>query len=221
MAEWKGRAEPRIVIATSGADADGLGALIRAAWPAARIRVVPRGESERARPHDLFWDADGILAAGADAGLEGLAAAARYARQRDVPFLGVNAGFAAAVLDHIRDVAGLSATEAELFSPAAASVRRCRLVRETVLARAYRADEIEARCAAGYEYGGLYRDHMAQAGLLPAAEWPDGRVAAVALPRHKFYAGTQFLPAGASDPLLHMFCVYAQEFADTRPDADL
>ena len=91
---------------------------IYAVCPTAQLRLVAPDQLARARLHSLLWDVDGVAAVGGIDGngsMEGMAAVARYARQRDIPFLGLGAGFAAAVVDYIQDVLGLSVNAADVF----------------------------------------------------------------------------------------------------------
>ena len=110
-----------------------------------------------------------------------MAAAARYARQRDIPFLGLGAGFAAAVLDYIRDVLGLEADAADVLVPSGGGADCFGLAPGSALAAAYGRQEIEAQGAGAFGMSGLYRAQMEQAGLRVTATDPRGEMAAAEL----------------------------------------
>ena len=206
----------RIALAADGAQTLEQG--LRAVCPAVEVRRVEPAALACARIHGLLWDVDGIAAAGGIDSVEGMAAAARYARQRDIPFLGLGAGFAAAVLDYIRDVLGLEADAADVLVPSGGGADCFGLAPGSALAAAYGRREIEAQGAGAFGMSGLYRAQMEQAGLRVTATDPRGEMAAAELLRHKFYVGALFLPAPAPAPLLRAFCAAAQELARTRPD---
>ena len=210
----------RIALAAAGAH-KALEKGIYAVCPSAQLRLVAPDQLARARLHSLLWDVDGVAAVGGIDGngsMEGMAAVARYARQRDIPFLGLGAGVAAAVLDYIQDVLGLSVNAADVFVHNGYGRDSCRLLPGSMLAAAYGQRDIEAQYIGEYGLRGPYRAQLERAGLRVAAEDPRGDMAAAELARHKFYVGARFLPAPAPDPLLRAFCAAAEELARTRPD---
>ena len=66
---------------------------------------------------DLLKDVDGILVPGGfgDRGIEGKIAAARYAREQEVPYLGICLGMQVAVIDYARNRAGLDGAHSTEF----------------------------------------------------------------------------------------------------------
>ncbi|MDN3518399.1 CTP synthase [Aquisalimonas lutea] len=72
------------------------------------VRSVDSEEIERLGPEQLA-DVDAILVPGGfgERGVEGKIAAARYARENDIPYLGICLGMQVAVIDYARHVAGL------------------------------------------------------------------------------------------------------------------
>ena len=70
-------------------------------------------------PGDILGDVDGILVPGGFGvrGVEGKIAAARYARENGVPFLGVCLGFQIATIEIARDVLGLEGADSTEFEP--------------------------------------------------------------------------------------------------------
>lgn len=153
---------------------------IYAVCPSAQLRLVAPDQLARARLHSLLWDVDGVAAVGGIDGngsMEGMAAVARYARQRDIPFLGLGAGFAAAVLDYIQDVLGLSVNAADVFVHNGYGRDSCRLLPGSMLAAAYGQRDIEAQYIGEYGLRGPYRAQLERAGCAwrqrtRAAIWP-------------------------------------------------
>ena len=73
------------------------------------------------RAWHLVCQADGILVPGGfgSRGIEGMVAAARYARENDVPYLGVCLGLQVAVMDVVRHVLGVAGLTSMEFDPSA------------------------------------------------------------------------------------------------------
>ncbi|EEQ37784.1 putative CTP synthase [Clavispora lusitaniae] len=73
------------------------------------------------RAWHLVCQADGILVPGGfgSRGIEGMVAAARYARENDVPYLGVCLGLQVAVMDVVRHVLGVAGSTSMEFDPSA------------------------------------------------------------------------------------------------------
>ncbi|XVH32382.1 CTP synthase [Haloferacaceae archaeon DSL9] len=78
-------------------------------------------DSDEMRDHhtERLQDADGIVVPGGfgSRGTAGKLEAIRYARERDVPFLGLCLGFQLAVVDHARHVAGLEGAHSAELDP--------------------------------------------------------------------------------------------------------
>lgn len=67
----------------------------------------------------LVCQADGILVPGGfgSRGIEGMIAAAKYARENDVPYLGVCLGLQVAVIEHVRNILGHTNSTSMEFDP--------------------------------------------------------------------------------------------------------
>jgi CTP synthase len=168
---------------------------------------------------------DGILVAPGfgTRGTEGKVAAARYARERGVPYLGICLGMQIAVIEFSRNVAGLggaNSTEFEErpvhpvidFMPEQRAVTEkgatmrlgaypCILKPGSKAHQAYGALEISERHRHRYEVNNDYRDRLAQHGLIFSGTSPDGRlVEMIELGDHPYYVGCQFHPEFKSRP---------------------
>ncbi|MBP1041406.1 CTP synthase [Vagococcus sp. BWB3-3] len=175
---------------------------------------------------ELLKDADGILVPGGfgDRGLEGKIEAIRYARENDVPFLGICLGMQLACVEFARNVVKLPdagsaennptvthniidlMTDQENVTELGGTLRLglypCQL---KVGSRAWQAygeqAVVEERHRHRYEFNNEYREIMAEKGLVFSGVSPDNRlVEIVELPAHKFYVAAQFHPELISRP---------------------
>ncbi len=169
---------------------------------------------------------DGILVPGGfgDRGLEGMILAIQYARENDVPFLGICLGMQLACIEFARDVAGLedsNSTEVdphcknniidlmadqthieEMGGTQRLGLYPCKLKKNTRTAAAYNnEDVIQERHRHRYEFNNSYRKILAEKGLTFAGTSPDDHlVEVVELSDHKFFVGSQYHPEFLSRP---------------------
>ena len=168
--------------------------------------------------------ADGILVPGGfgGRGIEGKIAAAKYARENDVPYLGICLGMQTAVIEFARDVLGISDADSSEFSPAGAhsvidimpdqlgvkmggtmrlGAYPCKVREGTKLFAAYGEALISERHRHRFEFNNDYRAAFEGAGMVLSGTSPDGRlVEAVEIPRNRFFVGVQFHPEFKSRP---------------------
>jgi CTP synthase len=172
----------------------------------------------------LDW-ADGILVAPGfgTRGTEGKVAAAKFARENNVPYFGICLGMQIAVIEFARHVAGLEdANSTEFddktahpvidFLPEQRNVTEkgatmrlgaypCVLVPGTKAALAYGAQEISERHRHRYEVNNTYRELLTSHGLVVSGTSPDKRlVEMIELADHPYYVGCQFHPEFKSKP---------------------
>lgn len=171
-------------------------------------------------------DADGILVPGGfgDRGIEGKIEAIRYARENDIPFLGICLGMQMACVEFARNVAGLEdANSAEtvpdtpnniidlmadqenienLGGTLRLGLYPCKLKKGTKTATAYdNAEVIQERHRHRYEFNNGYRELFEDQGMVFSGVSPDNRlVEIVELPEKKFFVGCQFHPELISRP---------------------
>ena len=185
-------------------------------------------DSEELSPEEVeetLGGMDGILIPGGFGyrGIEGKIAAVKYARENDIPFLGICLGMQVAVIEYARNVLGLSQANSHEFDegtpdavidlmPDQVDVNEkggtmrlgaypCAIVEGSVLERAYGVPEIQERHRHRYEFSNRYREPMQRAGLKLGGLSPDGRlVEAVELPQNKFFVGVQYHPEFKSRP---------------------
>lgn len=176
--------------------------------------------------HALLKDADGILVPGGfgDRGIEGKIEAIKYARENDVPFLGICLGMQMACVEFARNVVGLEdANSAEtdqntpnniidlmadqenvenLGGTLRLGLYPCKVKKGTVTATAYDEEEVvQERHRHRYEFNNNYRQMFEAHGLVFSGVSPDNRlVEIIELPEKKFFVGCQFHPELISRP---------------------
>ena len=173
----------------------------------------------------LLGDCAGLIVPGGfgDRGVEGMIAAARYARERDVPYLGICLGMQVAVIEFARHVCGLSGANSGEFDPASPhkvidflpdqsdTVNKggtlrlgawpCRIQPGSRMAACYGREEISERHRHRYEFNNDYRQPLRDAGLTLCGLSPDGHIVeAVELSEKRFFVGVQFHPEFKSRP---------------------
>ena len=166
-------------------------------------------------PGNILGDVDGILVAGGFGvrGVEGKIAAARYARENGVPFLGVCLGFQIATIEIARDVLGLEGADSTEFEPGTkhpvifimpeqAGVTQMggtmRLGAQTVLV----ADTISERHRHRYEVNPGYIDRFEEAGWKFTGRSEDGTKMEIGeLEGHPYFVASQFHPEFKSRPM--------------------
>jgi CTP synthase len=197
---------------------------------------------------DRLARADGILIPGGfgGRGIEGKIAAARVAREQEIPYLGICLGMQIAVAEFARNVAGMegaNSTEFDLETPfpvidllpeqkeVADLGGTMRLGADPIkLHTGTRAREIYGEAVIyerhrhRYEVNNLLRKRLQSAGLCISGTSPDERlVEVVELEQHPFFVASQFHPEFKSRPerpapLFRDFIAAALERAETRSD---
>ncbi|MEM8845585.1 MAG: CTP synthase [Bacteroidota bacterium] len=162
---------------------------------------------------------DGILVAPGfgERGIEGKILAVRYARENDVPFLGICLGMQMAVIEFARNVLGLdgaNSTEMDENTPypvinlmeeqksvtnMGGTMRLgawdCELKNETLVHEVYDKDEISERHRHRFEFNNEYKSQMEEAGLVASGFNPKtGLVEVVEIPSHPWFVGVQYHP---------------------------
>lgn len=173
----------------------------------------------------LMSGLDGIIVPGGfgNRGVEGMILAAEYARENDLPYLGICLGMQVAVIEFARNVAGIKdANSGEFdeqcknkvidFMPGQSQdidkggtlrlgAYPCRVQEGTMLHRCYDADMISERHRHRYEFNNDYRRQLQECGLTLGGTSPDGRlVETIELTDKSFYVGVQYHPEFKSRP---------------------
>ncbi|MDP9387989.1 MAG: CTP synthase [Actinomycetota bacterium] len=170
-------------------------------------------------------DLDGIVIPGGfgERGIEGMIAAARYAREHDLPCLGLCLGLQVMVIEFARSMAGLPAANSREFDPSSPELvidlmdeQRevvnkggtmrlgsyvARLRPGSLVEKAYGEPVVYERHRHRYEVNPRFRRRLEDAGLVCSGTSPDDRlVEFVELPGHACWVGTQAHPEFKSRP---------------------
>ena len=167
--------------------------------------------------------ADGILVPGGfgNRGIEGKILCAKYARENNIPYLGICLGMQTAVIEYARNVLGYADANSSEFDPDSKhpvidlmpdqhgvkmggtmrlGAYPC-VVLGPLMRQAYKSDNISERHRHRYEFNNAFRKQIEEAGMVIAGTSPNGLlVEAVEVPANDFYLGVQFHPEFKSRP---------------------
>ncbi len=182
-------------------------------------------ELEKQRGWDDLERADGIIVPGGfgSRGIEGKIAAARYARENQIPYLGLCLGMQVMVIEFGRHVLGsedANSTEFDRSTPHPVidllpeqrgigemggtmrlGLYPCDFVEGTLAHSTYESASVFERHRHRYEFNNTYREILAEHGMVYSGLSPDGKLVEVAeLSDHPFMIGSQFHPEFLSRP---------------------
>ena len=169
---------------------------------------------------------DGILVPGGfgERGFEGKIASIKYARENNIPFLGICYGMQAAVVEYARAKLGITDATTTEYDPQATNpvislmeeqkrvndkggtmrlgAFDCAIKPGTRAHKAYGKDLISERHRHRFELNNAYRSRLAEAGMVMSGVNPKlDLVEIVELPNHPFFVGVQFHPEYKTKPL--------------------
>ena len=190
-----------------------------------RVQRIQSEEVEREGPERLLSGFDGLIVPGGfgERGIEGKVEAIRFARQREIPFLGICLGMQCAVIEFGRNLVGLAGAHSTEFSKDTPHPVICLLdeqrsiidkggtmrlgAQEALLdptsraAVCYGTTMISERHRHRYEFNNVYRQQFEANEMLVAATSPDGSlVEIIELPNHPWFVAVQFHPEFKSKP---------------------
>jgi CTP synthase len=168
---------------------------------------------------------DGIVVPGGfgSRGVEGKIIAAKYAREHQVPYLGLCLGMQVMVIEYARNVLGMEDANSPEFDQRTRhpvidlmaeqrgledkggtmrlGLYPCVIQPGTLAARLYQTDRIEERHRHRYEVNNTYQQALEEHGLIMSGLSPDGILVEMAEVRdHPFMIGCQFHPEFLSRP---------------------
>ncbi|WP_340063677.1 CTP synthase [Ascidiimonas aurantiaca] len=194
---------------------------------------------------------DGVLVAPGfgERGIEGKIATVKYAREHNIPFLGICLGMQMAVIEYARNVLGLAeanSTEMNSDTPhpvidlmeeqknitdKGGTMRlgawKCILKEGSIVKEVYNAEEISERHRHRYEYNNIYRDQFEAKGLEATGFNPDtGLVEIVEIASHPWFVGVQYHPeykstVAAPHPLFVAFVKAALSYKMQKKNATM
>jgi CTP synthase len=183
-------------------------------------------ESLQDRVDTQLKDVAGVLIPGGfgERGVEGKIKAARYAREHNIPFLGLCLGMQVATIEFARDVCGIAKANSTEFDPETpdpvislleeqrekihtkgATMRLgtwpTKIGKGTLAEKIYGANDVMERHRHRYEFNMKYRDRMNKKGFVISGTSPDGSLAElIELRDHPYFVGCQYHPEFQSKP---------------------
>ncbi len=174
---------------------------------------------------ELFADVSGILVPGGfgNRGIEGKIAAIQYARENNIPFLGLCLGMQLSIVEFVRNVVGHSNANSVEFDPntehpvihlmpdqegvenIGGTLRLgsypCELADGTKALEVYGEKLIHERHRHRYEVNNDYRETLSENGMRLSGISPDGRIVEmIELAEHPWFIATQAHPELKSRP---------------------
>ena len=156
-------------------------------------------------------------------GTEGMIRFIQYAREQEIPYLGLCLGFQLAAVEFARNVCGMEKAASTEFEPETPEPlisllpeqedisdlggtqrlggHEVRVQPGTRVHEIYGADTIRERFRHRYEFNNIYKDVLEEAGLVFCGSTPDQRIMQILdYPAHPFFIATQFHPEWLSRP---------------------
>ena len=174
---------------------------------------------------DILGKYDGILVPGGfgNRGVQGKISAIKYARENNVPFLGICLGMQMAVVEFAKNVLGIEDADSAEFNihtknpvvhimetqkgvtSKGGTMRLgaypCKIQKDTLAYKIYGQELISERHRHRFEYNNMYKEKLEQAGLIASGTSPDGNlVEIVENKNHPFFIAGQFHPEFKSRP---------------------
>ncbi len=180
---------------------------------------------ENANLDEVFKDTDGIILPGGfgDRGIEGMISVASYARQKQIPYLGICLGMQIAAIAFARGALGLKDANSfefdlqskhtiiDFMEDQSNDIRKggtmrlgsypCSLRADTNIWSCYKKDMIDERHRHRYEFNNEYRSEFERNDMMIVGTSPDKQlVEAIEYKNHPFYIGVQYHPEFKSRP---------------------
>jgi CTP synthase len=160
-------------------------------------------------------------------GIEGKIKAIKFARENNIPYLGLCFGMQMAVIEFARNVLNLKDANTEEADPNTknpvihtmdyqkelikkheygGTIRLgsypCKINKKSKLFEIYKKELVNERHRHRYEFNNKYKEKFEKSGMSISGTSPDGKlVEAIEIKNHKFFVGTQFHPEYKSRPL--------------------
>src|ERR1051325_2593979 len=196
--------------------ADESGCVVQPAWVGTDSIT---GDASELAPFQAVW----CVPASPYRSMDGALRAIRFARENGRPFLGTCGGFQHAIIESIRNVAGVIDADHGESNPGASKqvIARLacsfegrggviRLQAGSRVATAYRRHEITESYNCNFGFNAQYADLLVKAGLKCSGTDPASEVRVVELSAHPFFIATLFQPersafTARSHPLIKAF----------------
>ncbi len=196
-----------------------------------KVDIVKLAAEDIEKDPSILKTVGGVLIPGGfgSRGMEGKIRAAQYARENNIPFLGICLGLQCAVIEFARNVCGLAGAHTTEFDeergektehPVVCLMEEqqdvtekggtmrlgacpCDLKKGTTAFKAYGEKSISERHRHRYEVNNNYCEQLEEKGLVLSGRNPDiGVVEMIELPDHPWFVATQAHPELKSQPVL-------------------
>ncbi|MFA6431247.1 MAG: CTP synthase [Candidatus Margulisiibacteriota bacterium] len=180
-------------------------------------------EEENVEP--IFRDIQGVIIPGGfgSRGIEGKIRAIRFARENNIPFLGLCLGMQCAVIEFARNVCKMKGANSSEFDPESKfpvidlmlsqkdvtdkggtmrlGAYPCKIKKGTLLSKCYDKEEIKERHRHRYEFNNNFRKEIQECGLVLSGIYTKADlVEVIELPEHPWFLGVQYHPEFKSRP---------------------
>jgi CTP synthase len=183
------------------------------------VRTINSEKLNNDNVNQLLGSVNGILVAPGfgSRGIEGKFAAVKFARENNIPFLGICLGMQCAVVEFARNVLGYTDANSTEFETAAEhpvidimesqkeitekggtmrlGAYPCKLENNSLSAKIYKQNKISERHRHRYEFNNNYLKQFVNAGMIPAGiNEALGLIEIMEIPSHRWFIGVQFHP---------------------------
>ncbi len=212
------------------------------------VRAISAEDCENESCEKLLDGIDGLLVPGGfgERGIEGKINAIRYARENDIPFLGICLGMQCAVIEFARNVCGYSKANSSEFKknkfsvidlmPDQKNIKNmgatmrlgaypCTVQEKTKAMEAYKKNFISERHRHRFEVNNKFRNVLSENGMVFSGLSPDLELVEIAeLPDRRWFVGCQFHPelksrATKAHPLFREFVKASLKYAEEKQTA--
>ncbi len=189
------------------------------------IKLIDANRIEKGYGAKTLKKLDGILVPGGFGyrGIEGKIKAIQYARENNIPFLGICLGLQSAVIEFARNIMGLEGANSSEFdektphpvidlmlkqrgiTDKGGTMRLgaypCKITKKTIAHNCYGKTKIDERHRHRYEFNNDYRKKFEKAGMVFSGINPgEDLVEIIEIPDHRFFFACQFHPEFKSRP---------------------
>ncbi|MBI1795308.1 MAG: CTP synthase [Chloroflexi bacterium] len=190
------------------------------------IGWVHSADLEKDKGWDIVQSADGILVPGGfgSRGIEGKIMAARYAREKKIPYLGLCLGMQTMTIEFARNVLNLEDANSSEFDRGSEhpvidlmleqrgitdmggtmrlGLYPCVLQKGTKAAAAYGVTQVDERHRHRFEFNNNYMEMFEKGGMVFSGMSPDGKLVEIAeIKDHPYMVASQFHPEFLSRPM--------------------
>ncbi|MDR2126454.1 MAG: CTP synthase [Prevotellaceae bacterium] len=183
------------------------------------VKTINSEKLNNDNANELLGEVNGILVAPGfgSRGIDGKFTAVKFARENNIPFLGLCLGMQCAVIEFARNVLGYSdANSAEMetatdhlvidimesqkkITEKGGTMRLgaypCKLKKKSLAEKIYKQTTISERHRHRYEFNNVYMEEFAKAGMIATGiNETSGLVEIIEIPSHRWFIGVQFHP---------------------------